>query len=188
MLNYVWSGMILIGFVVSFFTGKMELIRNSPLDFLLFAGYCAVIGLFEECVFRGIIFSVLAGVFPKNKKGLLLTILVSSIVFGLAHFLNGFSLGTLLQAGYSMLTGALFAFCLIKTKNIFCCAAVHSVYNFCGMLFDKKMLGGGVVFDLGTIITMVIVSVIIGVFCIIRFVFYKEKERIILYNKLGINE
>ena len=53
----------------SYFHGNMELVNNEPLDFLLFGGYCLSVGLFEECIFRGVIFSVLAGYFSKDKKG-----------------------------------------------------------------------------------------------------------------------
>ncbi|MBQ7913513.1 MAG: CPBP family intramembrane metalloprotease [Clostridia bacterium] len=173
----------------SFFSGNMKLINTHPLDVLLFIGYCLAVGLFEECIFRGILFSLLASWLPKNKKGFLWTYVLSSIVFGAAHILNGFSMGTLVQVGYTILTGGLFAFCLIKTKNILCCAAVHAVYNFCGLLMGTEGalgLGTGVVFDLGTVITMLVVSVLIGIFVLCKVFTYKDKERIELYKRLGI--
>ena len=173
----------------SFFSGNMRLVNTHPLDFLLFIGYCLSVGLFEECVFRGIIFSILAGYLPKNKKGFLLTYVISSIIFGLAHIFNGFSLGTLVQIGYTILTGGLFAFCLIKTKNILCCAFVHAVYNFCGLLMGTESalgLGTGVVFDLGTVITMLIVSVAVGIFVLYKVFTYTDAERWKLYEKLGV--
>ena len=147
------------------------------------------VGAFEECVFRGVIFSLLAGVFPQNKKGFLLTYVLSSVVFGLTHIMNGISW----QIGYTILTGGLFAFCLIKTKNVFCAAFVHGLYNFCGLLFEyynpelKTIgLGSGVVFDTGTVVTMIIVSVLVGVFILYKVITYSESERIDLYEKLGI--
>lgn len=177
----------------AYFNGKIYLESKNVVDILLFASYCLMVGLFEEFVFRGIIFSILAGVFPKNKKGFLYTYVVSSVIFGLAHLLNGFSGTTFLQVGYTVLTGGLFAFCLIKTGNILCCALVHGIYNFCGMLFDKFNaetgvlgLGSGVVFDLGTTLTMLIVSVIVGFFVLYKVFTYKEEEREWLYLKLGV--
>ena len=47
----------------AFFQGKMELINTHPLDFLLFIGYCLSVGVFEECIFRGVVFSLLADYF-----------------------------------------------------------------------------------------------------------------------------
>ena len=173
----------------AYFNGQMELIHTKPIAFILFFGYCISIGLFEEVVFRGIIFSIIAGYCTKDKKGFLKTYIISSVVFGLAHLFNGFSFGTILQVGYTILTGGLFAFCLIKTKNILCCALVHGVYNFCGLLFDARQgLGAGVVFDVGTVITMAVVSVVIGVFVLYKVWNYSEEERKELYACLAVPE
>ncbi len=172
----------------SYFSGNMQLLRKGAADILLFAGYCLCIGLFEELVFRGILFSVFAGLFSKDRKGFLTTYVLSSVVFGLSHLLNGISGATILQVGYTVLTGGLFAFCLIKTKNILCSALVHGVYNFCGLLFDKNYLGSGVVFDLGTVLTMLIVSIAVGIFVLYKVWKYSEEERIELYRRLGLKE
>ncbi len=177
----------------AYFSGKMQLVRTEALDFVIFFVYCLVVGLFEECVFRGVLFSLLAGIFPNNKWGLVKTFLFSSLLFGVSHLFNllvgaGFG-ATVLQVGYSILTGGLFAFVLIKTKNLFCCAIVHALYNFCGMLMEAPAnlgLGSGVVFDLGTGITMAIVGVIVGVFVLYSLRKYPENERVELYTRLGI--
>lgn len=171
--------------------GAMYFERNGVWDFVLFAGYCLFVGLFEECIFRGVLFSVLASLFPNNKKGFLLTFVCSSVLFGLAHVLNGISL----QVLYTVLTGGLFAFCLIKTHNIFVCAIVHAVYNFCGMLLEKFNpqtgvigLGSGVAFDLGTVVSMLVVGLTIGIFVVVMVLIYPEKERVALYQKLSVKE
>jgi membrane protease YdiL (CAAX protease family) len=165
---------------------------NIPsLDGFGFVGALLVIAvlpaIFEEIIFRGIVFSVLADRFSKNKKGFLKTYVISSVIFGLAHLFNGFSFGTVLQVGYTVLTGGLFAFCLIMTKNILCCALVHGIYNFCGLLFDHVQgLGNGVVFDLGTVITMAVISVVVGIFVLYKVYHYPDEERKDLYARLGI--
>ncbi len=170
----------------AYFSGKMQLVRISVWDILLFAGYCLSIGLFEELIFRGIVFSIIAGLFSKDRKGFLKTYIISSVLFGVSHIFNGISLGTLLQIGYTILTGGLFAFCLIKTKNILCSAFVHGLYNFCGLLFDSNGLGTGVVFDIGTVITMLLVSVSVGMFVLYKVWKYSEIEREELYSRLGV--
>lgn len=174
----------------SFFAGKMGKIEAEIFDWVLFALYCLTTGFFEEGVFRGTLFPVLAGKFEKNKKGLWKTVLYSSLIFGGMHVLNIFSganVGaTLLQVGYSILTGGLFAFVLIKTKNILFCALTHGVYNFAGLLFSAEQgLGSGVVFDFPTALTMLIVCVGVGIFAIISFMKYSETERKELYSRLG---
>jgi membrane protease YdiL (CAAX protease family) len=170
----------------AYFNGRMELMRTSPINFILFGGYCMAVGLFEECIFRGVIFALLASCFSKDKKGFLKTYFLSSLSFGVAHLFNGFSLGTLLQVVYTILTGGLFAFCLVKTKNVICCAFVHGLYNFCGLLFDTQGLGTGVVFDVGTVVTMTIVGVCVGIFVLYSVFKYSEEERCTLYGYLGI--
>lgn len=177
--NFQWS---------SFFAGKMELVRTEFVDVLLFLGKCLTVGLFEELIFRGVLFSVLAGTFTNDRKGLWKTYVVSSVIFGVSHLLNGFSMGTLLQVGYTILTGGLFAFCLLKTKNILFPALIHGIYNFSGMLFDVNGLGGGVVFDLGTVVTMAIVSVSIGIFVLYKVWKYSDEERGELYERLGVRQ
>ena len=173
---------------VAYFNGRMDFRRYSPLDFSLFFGYCMAVGVFEECLFRGVIFSCLAGCFSKDKQGFLKTYFLSALLFGLAHLFNGFSLGTLLQVLYTVLTGGLFAFCLIKTKNLLCPAFVHGLYNFCGLLLDTQGLGTGVVFDAGTVICMAVIGVLVGVFVLYSVFTYSEQERRSLYQCLGIKE
>lgn len=173
----------------AYFSGKMQLVHTRPIDFLLFSLNCIAVGLFEEGIFRGILFSVLAGIFTQDKKGLWKTYIYSSVIFGLAHLFNGISMATILQVGYTTLTGGLFAFVLLKSKNILCCAFVHGVYNFCGLLFDvpaRMGLGAGGIIDLGTAITMLIVSILAIIFVLHAVYKYSEEERAELYEKLAV--
>ena len=173
----------------SYFKGRFELIHGEAVDVLLFTLYCLSVGLFEECIFRGIIFSVLAGVFSRDRKGFLLTYVATSVVFGLAHIFNG----NILQVGYTVLTGGLFAFALMKTKNIFCAAFVHALYNFCGLFFETADHfglgnGGGAygMLDIGTMITMAVVCVTVGAFVLYSVWKYPEEEQRDLYKKLSV--
>ena len=153
---------------------------------MCFGLYCLSVGVFEECIFRGIVFSVLASRLSRDRKGFIQTYIISSFIFGAAHLFNGFSMGTLLQIGYTTLTGGLFAFALIKTKNIFCCGIIHAIYNFCGLLLSEQGMGSGIVFDAGTTIMMAIISIVVGFF-VLRNVFYTSDSEITeLYAKLGI--
>lgn len=174
----------------SFFKGNMQFVRREVLDVILFGGYCIAVGLFEECVFRGILFAVLAGVFSKDKKGFLKTYFVSSVCFGIAHIFNlfmGAGIGeTLLQVGYTILTGGLFGFALIKTKNLLYAGIVHAIYNFCGLLLSEQGLGTGIVFDIGTVIIMFLICIMVGGFVLYKVLTYSEEERIDLYKRLNV--
>ncbi len=175
----------------AYFTAETQpTLYGGVWDYVLFALQCLSVGLFEECIFRGIIFAVLAACFPKDKKGFLKTYFLSSLVFGAAHLFNLFGgaspVAVVIQVGYTFLTGGLFGFCLIKTKNIFCCAFVHGLYNFCGLLFSEQGLGTPLPLDFGTCLTMFIVSVLVGGFVLYKVVTYTDAERSCLYRKLGV--
>ncbi len=176
---------------LAYFAGKMELVHTTVWHFVLFALYCLAVGFFEEVLFRGVFFSLLAGIFEQTHKGFLYTYVLSSVAFGAVHLLNVFSsgAGAVLQAGYSMLTGGLFAFLMIKTKNVLFPALIHAVYNFCGLLFTKEVgLGLGSIIDVPTGIMMAVVSVIVGVFVLYKVWKYPENERIELYNRLSVED
>ena len=193
-----FSVSIIVGLIIavnnfpffSYFSGNMRFIRKELFDVVLFAFYCLSVGFLEEFLFRGLIFACLADIFPKNKKGLLQTFFVSSVLFGVSHLFNLFSgadVGaTFLQIGYSVLTGGLFAFVLIKTKNLFFPALLHAVYNFCGLLLSKQGLGGGVVFDVPTVMITAILAVLAGIYVLYGLFHIQEGERSVLYKRLGI--
>lgn len=168
----------------AYFSKNLQIVRKEVLDWVLFSGYCLSVGIFEECIFRGIIFSVLASRLSRDRKGFLLTYVLSSFIFGAAHLLNGFSAATILQIGYTTLTGGLFAFALIKTRNIFCCGAIHAIYNFCGLLLIE--LGNGFQFDVGTTITMAVVSIVVGAFVLYKVYKCPNTEIKQLYADMGI--
>ena len=175
---------------VSYFTGKSAFDKVGGMEIFSFVFYCVLVGFFEEGIFRGIVFPLLAERFPKNRKGVILTFFLSSGLFGLAHLFNLFAGagigGVALQVCYSTLIGGLCAFALMKTKNLLCCAFVHTTYNICGLALDLELgLGLGVVFDLPTALMMAGVGVAVGIFVLYGVFTYSEEERICLYQRLG---
>lgn len=176
---------------ISYFNGNASFLYPiSFWDALLFALHCISVGFLEECIFRCLIFSCLAEFFPKNQSGLIKTFLLSSFLFGLSHLLNLFSgagIGeTLLQVGYTTLTGGLFAFAFIKTKNVLFPAFLHALYNFCGLLLSTQGLGSGVVFELYTIIITAIIAVIVGIYVFYSLFHLTEGEQSVFYKRLGV--
>ena len=179
---------------LSYFNGNMYFKRTETLDFVYFASYCLSVGLFEELVFRGVVFSALASTFSKDRQGVIKTFIISSVLFGFMHLFNLFSgagfIPTLIQVLYTTLMGGIFAFVLLKTKNILCCAVTHALYNFGGLLLDSSQrmgLGSGVVFDTGTVVLTVILGVCVGVFILYNIFKYSETERSVLYQRLGLH-
>ena len=115
---------------------------------------------FEEIIFRSIILVFLLERLPRNKKGVFYAILISSLLFGLLHFVNLFSgvsiYNVSLQIGYSFLMGMLWAVMYLKTKNIWLTIILHGTYNF----FGQVMFSLGVVNGRYDIYTIIITSVL----------------------------
>jgi hypothetical protein len=140
-------------------TGNAEI--TKPLyTIVVFAITCISVGLFEELVFRGLILFFLLQKLPKNREGLLLSIIISSALFGFMHLFNifdGANVGaTLLQVMYSFAMGLMWAVILLKTKNIWLVVMLHSIYNFTGLLFPTL----GTLTNKYDVITIIITSIL----------------------------
>ena len=96
---------------------------------------CLSTGVFEELFFRVFIFSLLLEVFPKMKCNL--TILLTSLIFGLFHSMNFIVMdyeSVLLQIGLSIIIGMFFQQIYLKHENILIVILLHSLINFNGMI------------------------------------------------------
>ncbi|KRK64851.1 hypothetical protein FC72_GL001905 [Companilactobacillus tucceti DSM 20183] len=88
-------------------------------------------GIFEETIFR-VLGIYIIGYFSSN---LYLKIYLSSIIFGIAHLLNIISLRqdlfqTIIQVGYAIGLGTIFAISYISTKNIAFAMIAHVLSDF----------------------------------------------------------
>ncbi|MDE6397835.1 MAG: CPBP family intramembrane metalloprotease, partial [Clostridiales bacterium] len=140
--NAPWIGLL---------TGSVT-VQAGAGAYLVFALYCAAVGLAEESAFRGIVLPLLLGAFPKTRKHTLWAVLLSSAIFGAAHLINLLSsppLAVLAQVGYSFLIGCMCAVTLLLTRSIWACALLHALYDFCGLLADA--LGSGQVWSAASI-------------------------------------
>jgi len=77
----------LYGAVRLFDYGSIKIQKTSAMRFVLLVGYSVIFAIAEEMLFRGILQSFLFGIFGN----LVATILASSMIFGIAHLLNGAS-------------------------------------------------------------------------------------------------
>lgn len=162
------------------FLDDRAMMTESLEVFFLFVLFCISIGLFEEVVFRGLILTVLLQRLPETKQGILIAIVLSSLIFGVIHFVNlvaGASpLDTLLQIGYSFLMGMLWAVVYLKTKNLWMAILLHAMYNMSGLVFVQIGYVYGR-YDILTIITTVLVG-IIGIYYYMRIYLTIEPEDI----------
>ena len=156
-------------------TGKVVLTENA--EILRYSVYCALIGISEEAVFRGAVQSVIAESMRDKKRPLFKTLFISSAVFSLCHLSNIFSQGvgaTLLQVGYTFLTGALFGAVFAWTENLLFPAFFHTVFDLGGLAFSAPLgIAVGNMWDTLTVVLTAAVGVIATAVVLIK-VFRKD--------------
>ncbi len=157
--------------ILSLVSGDAYIVHSAPVFWIVFALECLAIGLFEEAAFRGVILLLFAERRRHTRMGLLMSILLTSAVFGLVHLVNvfmGAGIGAVIQQiGYSFLIGAMCSVVLLKTRNIWLCVLLHAVYDFCGSLVPT--LGAGHWWDTPTVIITVLLAVATTAYMIWQF-------------------
>lgn len=127
--SIIW---IIIGIVtavkmgfISFGGWKIDL--KKALFLAIFIFYTALI---EEIFFRGLVFKYLQQIIPDR---MLIPVILSSLVFGLAHLKNyGKSMVIL-----ATLAGVFYCLIYLRTANIFCAVFIHTVTNIGWLIFFK---------------------------------------------------
>lgn len=81
-----------------------------------------LVGLFEEIAFRGLILYAFLHLWGDTRRGVLKSVLISSILFGMAHLATIFTgntiLGALFQAASSSISGVLYAALVLYGSSI----------------------------------------------------------------------
>lgn len=139
---------------------------------------CLCVGFFEEMAFRGVVFLSILKKNPFSKGWAALSLILSSVVFGLVHMINLFESSpgaVFLQIGYSTLIGAMCSVVLVKTANIWLCLLIHGIYNFAGAFVSR--CGEGKILDTFTVVFTAVVSVAVAVYMVAIF-FADKGERL----------
>jgi membrane protease YdiL (CAAX protease family) len=105
-------------------------IKGNFLSYLIFIGFMWVVAAFgEEFVYRGLLVERLASLFGHTKTALWCAVIISSVLFGLAHRYQGIS-GMLTTGVVGFAMGALF----INNKNrLWLTILTHGVYDVIGI-------------------------------------------------------
>ena len=107
------------------------------INVLLFFTTCLFTAVLEETIFRYVVFDFILESKHSSKKDVFLSIIISSLIFGLFHLLNafsGFSFAVIIQVIYSTLLGCMCAFALYITSNVIYSIILHTIFNFSGTL------------------------------------------------------
>jgi membrane protease YdiL (CAAX protease family) len=92
------------------------------------------VGFFEEILCRGILLNTMIYKFSKKKKGVYYAIIISSVLYGLAHLINLINRpyilnGIISQVVYTTIVGMVYSSVYIKYKNIWSIIIIHTLFN-----------------------------------------------------------
>lgn len=108
-----------------------------------------LIGFTEEVYFRGVVFPFFIEKFKGLKLGVFKSVIISSLLFGLAHYFNlikepGNFWGITTQVIFAFAIGFLFCGLLLRTGNIIPIAIIHMFINFTfghSLVLEKRLNG-----------------------------------------------
>ncbi|SEK31523.1 hypothetical protein SAMN04487910_0231 [Aquimarina amphilecti] len=143
---------------------------------LVFAIYALSIGFAEELSLRGFLQSYLIKHLGSTKKNIILSVLISSLFFGLLHIINfdnGFY-GELSQIIYATFIGVMFGTLLVVTKRIYPLIIIHAIIDFVG---DFETIGLPVkktVSESGSLENAILITLLISP-CLLYGIFLMKK-------------
>lgn len=126
-----------------------------------------MIGIYEEVLFRGIFQNAFHEFFGEdNKKNVIKAIVVASTIFGLCHFFNLISGGSILsvtiQALSAIAAGIIFGAVYCNSgKNIWPCVLIHGFVDGCSFLHSGILSGKTVIDAINDYSIINIVSIVI---------------------------
>ena len=93
-----------------------------------------LVGVTEEVFFRGVVADIILENYGKDRKGVIFSVAVSGLLFGLSHISNlgaGIGLsGVLIQIAQAAILGMFFGAVYMRTHNIFGVIFLHAAMDF----------------------------------------------------------
>lgn len=138
------------GLPILFFSGIILFSNVTNLDGLVIGNFinvlllCTFVGIAEEFMCRGWIQNEFIERFGDNKKNIILSIVFSSLIFGLMHITNAFGgqdlFSTILQIVQATAFGVLLGSIYYKTKNIWAVVFIHAFFDFAIFMGDVNLI------------------------------------------------
>ncbi len=157
--------------IVAILTSSAKL-QNKGVTYFYYLLVCLSIAVYEEVIFRGIIYKVIA---EKTKD--IWAVLLSALVFSLAHLINAFSLNIgqiLMQLGYSFLIGAACSVAFKFSGGIYLPILLHFIYDIGGLLIEYGLVAGNI-WNTASIVFTAIIAVVTFIYTIVVY-FIRERN------------
>jgi membrane protease YdiL (CAAX protease family) len=142
---YIGLPMLLFSVInlISSITDAVEGLKLANLVNLMFFTY--LVGLAEEFLCRGWVQNEFIERFGDNRKGVILSIFLSSLIFGFMHLTNALVtpqglFHTMMQILQAIASGFLLGSVYYKTKNIWVVAFLHGFFDFALMLSEVNLI------------------------------------------------
>ena len=155
--------------------------------YLIAAYICCMVlvGITEEFLCRGVLAELLLRRYGATKQGVWKAVIVSGVLFGLAHLSNlvgAWSVGVLVQCVIAAMMGMVFAAIYFRTGNIRVTVALHAYIDICA-----GIVGGLYSGELGEIISGYTPAQLIGVvpYIIVLCVLLRKKKMDEMLLRMG---
>ena len=188
-LKYILPELLLSGFfcligLLNIFTSGNPASLASVFNLAL---YCLFIGIVEEFLCRGWLLNEFLERYSNNKKEIILSIIFSSLIFGVIHFINVGEtqsfIETCVQVMNAAAGGVFLALVYYKTKNIWVVVASHAIWDFSIFLSDVSSLGdclSGTATSFGIVMNIIRGLVLIIAYSFFSYWLYRQTD---LYQK-----
>lgn len=143
-----WNGVMLavpmlIISIYNFAYSILDLGSFNLASFINMLVFCIFVGIAEEFLCRGWLQNEFIERFSHNKKEIIVSIILSSLIFGCMHLVNisfQTTFETIIQIINATALGFLLGTIYYKTKNIWSVIFLHSFYDFSIMLGEIDMI------------------------------------------------
>lgn len=128
-------------------TGEIKIDVTRPVVILAFVIVYLSTGLFEEILCRGLVFSLIISKWGRKRSGCYMAMILSSILFGMLHFIHYFLgnaslIATISQVIYATFIGVFFAASVIRNQSIYPAIILHGIVDIAGSLGEISVGGG----------------------------------------------
>ena len=130
--------------------------RWKSTEIIIFEVFCIIgVGIREECIYRATIQNIVAKKHANSVKGIWITVIVSSIIFGLCHVTNIFfgvkPLAVLSQVISATCLGSLLSAVYLRSGSIWALIFIHTLTDLAGYSGTRFLANGS---NVGTINTL----------------------------------
>lgn len=173
--GFLWYGFILIIAVLFQLAGNYQPPEKNFLEALPMIVYFFIvtlaIGMYEELLCRGLLFNSFENYFGDTKKGIYISAIFSSLVFGIMHLMNliwspSLIISTTCQVIYATFVGFLFCVIYYRSKNLISCMLLHGIFDFTAYfwfafsdnLFQQTLDSNSVDISIGNGVLLILLS------------------------------